>query len=303
MRTRMALGLESLYTLLLGMLLALQAHIPDLGIPFLTVVLVLVFILGIPHGAADALIFYHLHQPRGLIAWITFGGLYLFAAGLVVITWMLSPWLFIGYLFVISAIHFGEDLEGKVGLNLRIAYGASIIFAPTFLWKQELVLIFKALGGGTHGPDFVQLGECVEGIALVSLFLVVLSNRSYWRIPLIRQLALPLVTLVFLKPLVGFALYFCLWHSRLHLTRLWQENILDRSRRSLLYLGLPVALTGVMVFGALFCGQAIDSGALYQILFVGLGALTLPHFVMVLKLSPRELEDPPLPGAHFNSRK
>lgn len=116
--------------------------------------------------------------------------------------------------------------------------------------------------------------------------------------PLIRQLALPLITLAFLKPLVGFTLYFCLWHSRLHLARLRQEGILDRSRTSLLLLGLPVALTGMMVLGTLVYGRAIDASALYQILFVGLGALTLPHFVMVLTLNPQGLADP-LPPSHF----
>lgn len=294
----MALSPESLYTVLLGMLFALQANIQDPGIPFLTVVLLLVFILGIPHGAADALIFYRLHHPRGLSQWLAFGGLYLSAAGAVVMTWMFSPSLFIGYLFVISAIHFGEDLEEKVGLNLRIAYGASIIFAPALLFEQDLSLIFKALGAGTHGPDFAELGKYIEWIALASLCLVVLSRRAYWRVPLIRQLALPLITLVFVKPLVGFTLYFCLWHSRLHLARLRQEGILDRSRTTLLYLGLPVALTGMMVLGTLVYGRAIDAGALYQILFVGLGALTLPHFVMVLTLNPRGLADP-LSPSHF----
>jgi len=86
---------------------------------------------------------------------------------------------------------------------------------------------------------------------------------------------------IVLPPLVSFALYFCFWHSRGHMLRLWQSLKLTERRRS----GREAAAYTViswLVAGLIFYYfQTPSTAALIKLTFIGLAALTLPHMLLV----------------------
>ena len=61
-------------------------------------------------------------------------------------------------------------------------------------------------------------------------YAVYASKNPAWRKPL-NSLITQLILVFLLPPLISFALYFCLWHSRSHTLRIWQSIEDDSERR------------------------------------------------------------------------
>jgi beta-carotene 15,15'-dioxygenase len=86
---------------------------------------------------------------------------------------------------------------------------------------------------------------------------------------------------------VSFALYFCLWHSRTHMVRIWRSIAMEERARSaretIIYSALAYA-AGALYLVVQSNSAAIDSEltpALLQLTFIGLAALTVPHMLLV----------------------
>ena len=84
---------------------------------------------------------------------------------------------------------------------------------------------------------------------------------------------------------MGFALYFCGVHSVRHLRYSWLKL---RARkygvRTLVLLALSFTLAswgaGILIFWQMPTTEMLD-GAILQIIFIGLAALTVPHMLLV----------------------
>jgi len=91
-----------------------------------------------------------------------------------------------------------------------------------------------------------------------------------------------------LPPLVSFALYFCLWHSRNHMLRIWRSiSLQDRprsARETVIYSVLAYAVAALYFFlqtGGSWTANLSMTPALLQLTFIGLAALTVPHMVLI----------------------
>ena len=86
---------------------------------------------------------------------------------------------------------------------------------------------------------------------------------------------------VFLPPLASFAVYFCFWHSRGHIVRLWhslkENNRLSAVQEAIVYTLLT--WIGAVLFFFYLSGSISD--ILLQLTFIGLAALTWPHMILV----------------------
>ena len=102
-----------------------------------------------------------------------------------------------------------------------------------------------------------------------------------WRKPLLN-LIIVLILVFWLSPLVSFALYFCVWHSRCHTLRIWcsLKKESDR-RRSLIEAVIYSVAAWVAALGFYMVFQQSFTTALIQITFIGLAALTVPHMLLV----------------------
>jgi Brp/Blh family beta-carotene 15,15'-monooxygenase len=89
------------------------------------------------------------------------------------------------------------------------------------------------------------------------------------------------VIALILPPLVSFSVYFCLWHSRGHIVRLWhnlqQNQRLATVQEAIVYTLLSW-ISAVLFF---FYLSGSISDIILQITFIGLAALTWPHMILV----------------------
>jgi hypothetical protein len=83
-------------------------------------------------------------------------------------------------------------------------------------------------------------------------------------------------------------LYFCYWHSRLHILRLIRLRYIDTSIVSMTFIILPMIMTLLAVLYVVYFVDRMNDSSVARVLFVGLGALTLPHLHFVAALKKRK---------------
>ena len=249
---------------------------------------VLVALLGVPHGALDAVFARSLFGVSDFKGWLLFSLLYIGVAASVVGVWFVVPTVFLAVFLVSSALHFGGDPADGVRMPARILYGGAVIVLPA-LW---------------HGAELQRLLAWVAGPASAAFVAPVLSQLALpWLAATVVGCALQartsrlaalewaaLATLaVAAPPLVAFTIYFCAMHSPRHVLKTL-ANQSDRETRSAAALALWPSLAVWVAMAAtlwLVNGKLPqpwpDQAAVIQVIFVGLAALTLPHMLLIAR--------------------
>ena len=248
----------------------------------------LVALLGVPHGALDAVFARSLFGLSDFEGWLLFSLLYIGVAASVVGVWFVVPTVFLAVFLVSSVLHFGGDPADGVRMPARILYGGAVIVLPA-LW---------------HGAELQRLLAWVAGPASAAFVAPVLSQLALpWLAATVVGCALQartsrlaalewaaLATLaVAAPPLVAFTIYFCAMHSPRHVLKTL-ANQSDRETRSAAALALWPSLAVWVAMAAtlwLVNGKLPqpwpDQAAVIQVIFVGLAALTLPHMLLIAR--------------------
>ena len=277
-----------------------------LGEPSFKVQLILasgaILLLGVPHGAFDAVVAARAPKwSRTRVGTKTFLLSYSALAAAMVGLWLLSPTIGLLVFVVLSWLHFGrgdrvcaagsqwEPLEvfvrGGLPLLLPIAFHRSEV-ALLFGWLTALPESQIQRGFAVLLPIVLTLWG-IGAVALVALQWKGTAPGGDWRWAQAELLALVL-TFVVLPPLLGFAVYFGIWHSARHLIAL--DALLldaDSSRKRILARGAPILAITLLLMAAgysILAGQRFEAQALVQVLFVSLAALTVPHIVVTLEV-------------------
>ena len=253
----------------------------------LVVVAVLVLLLGVPHGALDALFARREYGTQSVLGWAVFGLLYVGLAGGVVAIWMVAPSAFLIGFLVISVAHFSGDPGRGTWVFSRLFYGGAIIVLPS-LWHQgEVASLFSELAGPAASGLVVP---ALHGLAvpwLISLTIcAAIEVRRDWQTG--GELAVLGALAVIAPPLVAFAVFFCAMHSPRHILRT-AIYAADIPRRLLVATGLaPMAIVLAAACAAWVWLDGVPMNArIMQILFVGLAALTVPHMMLVERVRMR----------------
>lgn len=232
---------------------------------------------GLPHGGLDLGLLARVapqrwpraHLLAGYLAW--FGAMWL--------VWRLSPPAALVVFFIVSAVHFAEDWaiggQDLPGLGM----GAATILAPVLLHRGELSAIFETLGLGAGAAPAADALLLIAPVAMMAALAAIwrLATLAQW-----RQAAgaiLTLLAMVLLPPLLGFALYFGLWHSPHHL----RSNMRDYGANADGAWQISVmtaAALGVAGVVCLLSGKALLSGGDIVATFETLSCLAVPHMVM-----------------------
>jgi Brp/Blh family beta-carotene 15,15'-monooxygenase len=263
--------------LLLGAGLLLPLHsVPDSAtLPLL----LLVLLLGLPHGAMDLFISKKQGLWTGAASFFWFHLAYLTLAAGTVLAFVAMPFVALLTFLLLSIWHFADDWE-DVPKAVRLGATSVIVLGPTISHTEGVRDIFATL----TGVDIQLSGSLPYPFILVSAWLiagsitaVVLSNRRAG----LELLIIAGLSAV-LPPLLFFAVYFTLLHSPRHLLRYESLVSRGRSRAALL---LYTALAIVIVVGlGLLLDRAVplrENDAIVRATFIGLAALTLPHMVLL----------------------
>ena len=247
----------------------------------LLVLVLLIFFLGVPHGALDTIFARQRFQLRSPRDWVIFTFGYVLLAACVVGLWWLFPAVFLTGFLLVSAFHFSGDLEkGTAGL-LRLWYGGAVLVLPALLHEREVASLFGYLVAGEFAAQSASALHWLAGPWLLGLGLTLfLQVRTHWLTSMEVMSAALLATAA--PPLLGFTVFFCAMHSARHALR--TQNYADGMLfGQLVKKSIPPMAACAAVGAGLWLG--FDSMAfemeIIRIVFVALAALTLPHMVLI----------------------
>lgn len=247
----------------------------------IAVLAMLIFVLGVPHGALDTIFAKRLYGLVSLVQWVVFCLAYLALAAIVVGFWWVFPSAFLTTFLIFSAFHFSGDPDVGTSALLRFWYAGSMLIFPAWRYEAEVAQLFAYLVVGDFSG---QMATFLQGLVLpwfvglcVTLFL---QRRINW----VTNLEVVSVSLLAIAapPLLGFTVFFCVMHSARHALRT-RAYAADVSWVDMLKKAFPPMAFCVLA-GAAFWpglgGATFDASAI-RILFVGLAALTVPHMVLI----------------------
>ena len=243
----------------------------------LAILIYLLAITGLPHGAIDPAI------ARRAGFWQGAGGLMVFSLSYFLLSlamvgiWFVSPEVLVIPLLVLSAWHFSGDWLVFFDRPLSLAVSVSVITLPAFFFEVEVTSIFDLLVPNSSAVVVELMGL----IAVVSTLYVVcrcMSAPDLSKIALIEIFTLFCAS-VALPPIPYFTLYFCLLHSPLHL----HESLSKLGFSQVIVFALPFTVLGIAAgIAFLIHLPAADlSQQIIQVIFIGLFALTVPHMVLI----------------------
>lgn len=249
----------------------------------LMLVMGLVAVLGVPHGALDPIFAKKFYQLSSILRWSVFLAGYILLAGLVVVAWWYTPYVFLWVFLVLSLVHFSGDLRPETSTLAQVLYGGASMVLPAALHQEELGHLFSLLIGDVrgHGVAFtlhILAWPWLTGLALESLRIFKTDRQTVLEMGAVAAIA------TLLSPLIAFAIFFCCMHSARHIVR--TQMYTAASTRVLVSVATGPLLGVILLGGAVwvfFPPSEMDSRVI-QFVFVGLAALTVPHMCLVERL-------------------
>lgn len=263
-----------------------------------------VVLTGIPHGAVDHLVAAQLYDLDA--SWTDqakFYGFYLALMALYGGLWLVAPVASLAVFLVMTMYHFGQaDLAylASPDRQHRLAYlsrGLFLIGLPIAAFPNVVAPIFDAIVGTSlsgwallmHHQTAVVGGLIAQhGLVLVALWAGdVASTTALGR----ELLSVAVLSLLFytVHPLVAFAVYFGFWHSLGHILELIRffnqhdqpTSLVDFYRKAMLFTVLSFVLLGALYAAGDAFGTPMEMIAL---LFILISVMTLPHMIIVERL-------------------
>lgn len=274
-------GVEGWVFILLAAILSLTATV-GLRPPYefqVALLVVLVALLGLPHGALD------LEIARAAGLWsdaaqlLRFGGVYVALVAMMILVWVLAPGLALVVFLGMSAWHFSGDWRQHLGAPVRLAVGGYLLALPALFHFSEVAHLFGLLA---PEPTAWLVAEGLRWLAVVCVPPAVLAAISAHHLRSSLEIVFLGIAAAALSPLVYFAVYFCFLHSPRHLNEAASEIRLGTGRE-LIRCVLPVVVpTWLGAAGAAAVLPAsLPSTIAVQVVFVGLSALTVPHMLLI----------------------
>lgn len=269
--------------------------------PFL--VLGMMLMLGLPHGATDHGLFDLLVKDKSTNKGVSFYLAYLMVIGAYGLVWFLLPMVAFGIFIFMSVYHFGQsnwaDIKYESATQARLHYvlwGAGILLTPIILHGGEASAIVATMTEYTIPPPSTEFVQLIIG-GLASLNVLVLMIYYFQGLLTTRRLAKELLAygvliLMFLTNtlLLGFTVYFVFWHSLTSARdqlRFFQRR-LSPSARKQLFGEIALVVIGALAFCLIvWLGPgpeaALRPGVIGGV-FVFISLVTLPHMLLVEQL-------------------
>ncbi len=277
---------------------------PDFALTLAPWVVVLsVFIVGIPHGAIDHVIaaeLFGLNQT--LTDHLLFYGSYLLIMIIVGALWIFFPIGGMIFFLAISIYHFGQaDMEDfltekrKGNWIFHLARGTLIIGLIVFVRTEETFPIMaEAMRIETSTLANISPPSFITVTTILLIYLAIVSiggftKRIHRFSSFIMDSVLLALVLILTGPLIGFAVYFALWHSAGHINEM--REFFESRNKSLsipqFYLkATPFTLVSILgLVMMLGINQAFGlEDQFLSLMFILISVLTLPHMVIVDKM-------------------
>lgn len=238
---------------------------------------------GLPHGAFDL----HLaarSAQLGRARLALFTAIYIGLFALMLIGWALAPGLILPLFLISAAVHFGADWPETDEPLFRTALGCAPICAIGIGHLSEVGLIFEAMTTPAIAESARDLFILAAPVTLLvaAAALLAIARATAWQRPAV--FAAMLASLMVLPPLIGFALFFCAFHTPRHLIALRKE-LAHWPKTRLIAVGVGMTglalVIGIMALPLIMAGGFLTAASGFQLL----AALAMPHQSMKLVLN------------------
>lgn len=284
---------------LIGIALFLPEFLNQLTLPIL---LLSVFIIGIPHGAIDHIMASELYGLKNSLKdHLLFYASYLFIMLIIAVLWIYTPIAGMILFLLISIYHFGQaDMEDFLNSS-----------APSYLWyilRGVLIIgIIVFSDPSTTYPiiseamrmDLVTFEEFMPNasislVTLLSLYAAfalwgILQKHFKQNLRFVADSILLAGLIIITGPLIGFAIYFALWHSIGHVNEM--KEFFETKRKSLSFAefykkATPFTLVSLLGLLMLYgINQFLQlEGEFITLMFILISVLTLPHLFIADKM-------------------
>ena len=270
--------------------------------------LLLILTIGVSHGSLDHVKGKKLFNILNINKISIFYFSYILIAILVIIIWIIIPFISLMIFLLVASYHFGkEDTQFLINENsyfnqlLFFLKGLLIIVAPMFFHFEETVAIFKLLLVDNEifysTLEFIEVNKILPiAIILSSLSSIFLFLRKFEikKFIVFFDYFSILILNYYLTPLVAFTVYFCFLHSIRHSITLIYEidkNDFKNGLKVFVQKALPLTvLTAIFcLIGLYLLNNNYDfNSSILKIIFIGLASLTFPHILLEYFLEKNE---------------
>lgn len=280
----------------------------SLGSVAFGVLMVGVALTGIPHGAVDHVVAADLY---GLTAsWsdqAKFYGVYLALMAAYGVVWLVAPVLSLAVFLALTVYHFGQadlaywDVPAPGHVLLYASRGLLLMGLPIVAFPALVDPIFMAIAevqvsawpGVQSSPTALLTGLVAQHVAVLVLMARQGTPQSRDVGRELFNTAVLAFLLITAHPLVGFAVYFGLWHSLGHILEILrffqrhgrQATLGHFYRKAALFTAISfIGLGGLYLVNEAFGAQE----QMIALLFILISVLTLPHMLIVEAMYQRQ---------------
>lgn len=246
---------------------------------------VLILAVGLPHGTLDVELLHRQSLVPTVSRRYLIGG-YIGLALLTYLLWSATPTAGLITFFIISVFHFAEDWRGGGSNLLAQMVALATLSSPVIFHRAEIELLFVALTATPLAAHFADGLILIAPLAVASAAASCVALWQQGRCARAVSAMIAVTAMTVLPPLVGFALYFCLLHSPVHLADS-MSRVLAATRGRYRVVRTSAIIAAVMLLTAattvlLFARIApIDlPDRLFRTTFMMLSVLTVPHMMM-----------------------
>jgi len=254
----------------------------------------LVISIGILHGANDLLILsirqkVKILDKKNLIS-------YLSIVFICFVLFYMQPFLSIGLFILLSSYHFGEE---HFSINVSINRWFDLFFYSSYgLFLFSILFIFNLnnvkeimleLTGTYFSKKEVIIVLITSGVLFLLLNVFIILKKKINLSNFLKELFyLALIAIVFntCSLILGFAIYFILWHSIPSI--LAQIHFISgdfNKKNTLFYIKKGAIFWGISILGLLFLYFIfMDAKLLNSLIFMILFAVTAPHIWVMYKM-------------------
>ena len=269
----------------------------------MVILLTLVILVGVPHGALDFLVDEQtkvsLQQNFSIKKFVI---LYLFRLFSFALIWIF-PWVAFSIFMVFSIYHFGEtDMAGllktkkKSGI-LYVAYGAFILGVLLLVHLPQIKDTLPVIKNFVENSDLYLLLEANRYLIIMALGFIFIVAIVYQKsidnievsLPQLVRLIVLLAIITLLPLLMAFTFYFALWHSILSVRNIFSYFKSFNNDKKFAIICNKSILFSLLALGGMFMIFFVlnyflpDMNMLFALLII-LSVLTLPHLQVMHRM-------------------
>jgi Brp/Blh family beta-carotene 15,15'-monooxygenase len=264
--------------------------------PFVDGLALIAIAIAVWHGAYDGVLARPFFKPRFGKWWIpAFAAGYLLLAGAVLFAWNLSAEYALIAFLIYSSWHFGteQDLEPLSLPNAAAAFalGALPIAAACHWHPDQVSAIFGVMTGSAAESAFpLQITRfcgtllwVLTGLACAGALPFPGSIGRTARLSRLCLIAIELLLFWYCDPVLGFAIYFCCWHTPEHLVSSSRDRNGFYSAQMMfanLRAGMFPWLASLAGLAGMLALRPQSLANYVSAIFIFLSALTVPHMVL-----------------------